>query len=119
MRILEISLFAVSILAVVVVFAEEFLRGHGARSFTLPGPMLFALRITLGVVFTILGIIGSLLPVLQGWMFFLLAALLFFPQSRFAVKALQKVEPKMPRLAARLRRWGIGCGPERDTIGTE
>lgn len=119
MRTLEISLFAVSILAVIAIFAAEAVRAHQAGSFRLPAPMLFALRITLGIVFTLLGIIGSLLPIMQGWIFFLLAALVFFPQSRFAVRALEKAEPKMPRLVARLRHWGIGCGPERDTIETE
>jgi len=70
--------------------------------------MILALRLTLGIVFAILGVIGSLLPIMQGWIFFLLAALVLFPKSRFAVKALAKVEPRMPRLVARLRRWGIG-----------
>ena len=83
--------------------------------------MLLILRISLGIVFFILGIIGSLLPVMQGWIFFLLAALVLFPRSRFAIKACQKIEPKMPRLVARLRRWGIGIPPEdpdHDTIRT-
>ena len=86
--------------------------------------MLFILRITLGIVFFILGIIGSLLPIMQGWIFFLLSALVLFPRSRFAVKACQKIEPKMPRLVARLRRWGIGIPAvdsdrDRDTIATQ
>ena len=89
--------------------------------------MLLILRIALGIVFFILGIIGSLLPIMQGWIFFLLAALVLFPRSRFAVKACHKIEPKMPRMVARLRRWGIGIPPEdrdvdrdkdRDTIRT-
>jgi uncharacterized membrane protein YbaN (DUF454 family) len=81
--------------------------------------MLLTLRITLGIVFFILGIIGSLLPIMQGWIFFLLSALVLFPRSRFAVKACDKIEPKMPRMVARLRRWGIGIPPEdRDTIRT-
>jgi uncharacterized membrane protein YbaN (DUF454 family) len=81
--------------------------------------MLLILRLALGIVFFILGIIGSLLPIMQGWIFFLLAALVLFPRSRFAVKACQKIEPKMPRMVARLRRWGIGIPAEdRDTIRT-
>lgn len=85
--------------------------------------MLLILRITLGIIFFVLGIIGSLLPIMQGWIFFLLSALVLFPRSRFAIKACQKIEPKMPRLVARLRRWGIGIPPEdrdpdRDTIRT-
>jgi uncharacterized membrane protein YbaN (DUF454 family) len=86
--------------------------------------MLFILRIVLGIVFFILGIIGSLLPIMQGWIFFLLAALVLFPRSRFAVKACNKIEPKMPRMVARLRRWGIGIpgvdrDRDRDTIRAE
>ena len=70
--------------------------------------MILFLRITLGIIFAILGVIGSLLPVMQGWIFFLLAGMVLFPQSKFAVKACDKIEPRMPRLVARLRRWGIG-----------
>jgi len=46
--------------------------------------------------------------VMQWWIFFLLAALVLFPQSRFAIKACDKIEPKMPRMVAWLRRRGIG-----------
>ncbi len=77
--------------------------------------MLLILRITLGIIFSILGLIGSLLPVMQGWIFFLLAALVLFPRSRFAVKACHKIEPRMPRLVAWLRRRGIGI-PHEDRV---
>jgi uncharacterized membrane protein YbaN (DUF454 family) len=76
--------------------------------------MSLATRIALGVVFIILGIIGSLLPVMQGWIFFLLAFLVLFPDSPYAVKILDKAERKMPRLVAWLRRMGIGR--RHDTI---
>lgn len=75
--------------------------------------VLFLLRITLGVIFVILGIIGSLLPVMQGWVFFLCAALVLFPRSRFAVKACDKIEPRLPRVVAWLRRQGIGVPEHR------
>ena len=70
--------------------------------------MPFAIRITLGIVFIILGIVGSLLPIMQGWVFFLLAALVLFPQSRFAEKVLVTAEPKVPRLVRWLRKYDIG-----------
>lgn len=70
--------------------------------------MFLAIRIALGIVFTILGVIGSILPIMQGWVFFLLAGLVLFPQSRFAVKSLDKIEKRMPRAVAWLRRLGIG-----------
>ncbi|HET8799530.1 MAG TPA: hypothetical protein VFO89_17720 [Thermoanaerobaculia bacterium] len=94
-------------------------RGEGA-SVRLSPPMLLFLRILLGILFAILGVVGSLLPIMQGWIFFLLAALVLFPQSRFAVKAVSKIEPKMPRTVAWLRRMGIGTpAAPRDTMPAE
>ncbi len=82
--------------------------------------MLLFLRIALGIVFSILGVIGSLLPIMQGWVFFLLAALVLFPQSRFAIRACDKIEPRMPRLIGWLRSLGIGTqGQPRDTMPAE
>ena len=105
---LEIALFALSVVAILAILVTEALRGRGRASAKLPAPMVLFLRITLGIVFAILGVIGSLLPIMQGWVFFLLSALVLFPQSKFAIKSLDKIEKKMPRLVARLRRWGIG-----------
>lgn len=75
--------------------------------------MSHVVRITLGVAFVILGIIGSLLPVLQGWLFFLIAALLLFPEHPKAEQFLSKIEPKLPRVARILRRAGVGQPQER------
>ena len=105
---LEYALLALSVAAILAIFVTEALRGRGRASAKLPPPMILFLRITLGIVFAILGVIGSLLPVMQGWIFFLLSALVLFPQSKFAVRSLDKIERKMPRMVARLRRWGIG-----------
>jgi hypothetical protein len=104
----EIALLGLSLAAIAAVFVTEALRGRGRVSAKLPPSMILFLRITLGIVFAILGVIGSLLPIMQGWVFFLLAVLVLFPQSRFAVKSLDRIERKMPRLVARMRRWGIG-----------
>jgi len=109
---LELALRIASITAIVVIPVAAFLRARGTRSATLSPGMLMFLRIFLGIVFAILGVIGSLLPIMQGWIFFLLAALVLFPQSKFAIKALNKVEPRMPRMVARLRRMGIGLPRE-------
>lgn len=70
--------------------------------------MIVALRITLGIIFIILGIIGGFVPIMQGWIFMLLGVLVLFPQSKFAIKSLDRIEKKMPRAVARLRRLGIG-----------
>ena len=114
MRTLELTLFGVSVLAILAIFVTEALRGHGHASAKLPAPMTLALRITLGIIFTILGVVGSLLPIMQGWIFFLLAVLVLFPQSKFAIKSLDKIERRMPRMVARLRRWGIGVHREHE-----
>lgn len=106
---LEAGLLVAAIAIALSIFGSALLR-H--RSATLPPPMLFALRILLGIIFVILGVIGSLLPIMQGWIFFLLAALVLFPKSKFAIKACEKIEPKMPRLVAWLRRRGIGIAHE-------
>lgn len=81
--------------------------------------MILALRIALGAAFAFLGVVGSLLPILPGWAFFILSALVLFPRSRFAVKALAKVEPRMPRLVAWLRRAGIGAPAQGAPVPAE
>ena len=111
---LENTLLALAIAAIGGVVAFEVLRRRGFRLSKLPPPVIFALRITLGIVFALLGVIGSLLPVMQGWLFFLLAVLVLFPQSKFAIKAVNKCERRMPRLVARLRKWGIGVPRQHD-----
>ena len=80
---------------------------------------MLALRITLGIIFTILGVIGSVLPIMQGWVFFLLAGLVLFPKSKFAIKALEKVEKRAPRIVAWLRKIGVGTDQPQDTIRAE
>jgi hypothetical protein len=117
---IELTLLIASITAIVVIYVAAFVRVRGTRSATLSPAMLLSLRIFLGVVFAILGVIGSVLPIMQGWIFFLLSALVLFPQSKFAVKACNKIEPRMPRLVAWLRRTGIGVPRgERDTMRAE
>lgn len=105
---LESAMLGLSIVAITAILVTEALRGRGRASAKLPPAMVLFLRITLGIVFAILGVIGSLLPIMQGWVFFLLSALVLFPQSKFAIKSLDKIEKRMPRMVARLRRWGIG-----------
>jgi hypothetical protein len=120
MTTLELALLIVSVAAIFLIFVAELLRGHGTGSARLSPPMLVFLRISLGIVFAALGVIGSLLPIMQGWIFFLLAVLVLFPQSKFAIKALDKAEPRMPRMVAWLRRIGIGVHrDERDTMRAE
>ena len=109
---LELGFLYAAIAAIVIIFIAEWLRSHLREGGKLPAPVVLFIRISLGIIFLILGVIGSLLPVLQGWLFFLLAALLLFPQSRFAVAACDRIEPKMPRMISWLRRRGIGTHRE-------
>jgi uncharacterized membrane protein YbaN (DUF454 family) len=110
-----VELAVIGVVVLIVAIASFVLLRRRASG-KLPPPVLFILRITLGVVFAILGVIGSLLPIMQGWIFFLLAALVLFPRSRFAVRACEKIEPRMPRLVAWLRRRGIGVSDHTETI---
>ena len=102
---LEIILLSVSIAAIVFIFLAELLRGRFTK---LPPPVIFTIRIALGIIFLILAVVGAVLPVLQGWVFFLLAVLMLFPQSRLAIKSVDKIRTKMPRVAHWLHLLGIG-----------
>ena len=55
---LEWTLLGVSLAAIAVILVTEALRGRGRASAKLPAPMILFLRITLGIVFAILGVIG-------------------------------------------------------------
>jgi hypothetical protein len=103
----EAAALAVALIVIAVILIRAVLHGRGMRTATI-SPRMFFIRITFGIVLTLLGIVGAFLPILQGWVFFLLAAVVFFPNSKFAVKALDKAQPKMPRVVARLRSWGLG-----------
>lgn len=65
-------------------------------------------RIILGILFFILGVVGSLLPVLQGWIFFLLCIAVLFPDHPRVVRTVRKTEQKFPRIARALKKMGIG-----------
>jgi len=70
--------------------------------------MAHPIRIGLGVVCLVMGVIGALLPVLQGWIFFALALALFFPRHHWVQRTLARAEHKVPRFVAFLRRLGVG-----------
>lgn len=76
--------------------------------------MTAILRLTLAAIFALIGVAGLLLPVLPGWLFFVLAILVAFPRSSFAEWALNASQPKMPRFSAWLRRRGLGKQPASD-----
>ena len=61
------------------------------------------LRVGLGVVMFILGILGLVLPVLQGVLFLIISAILLAPYSRWVQKQLDRGEARFPWVAARAR----------------
>jgi hypothetical protein len=103
-------------LGVMSLLGSLILRRHAGDSPRKMHAGMVVVRITLGIVFLILGVIGGFIPIMQGWIFILLAVLVLFPKSKFTEKILRKAEPKLPRTVAFLRRLGIG---EHVTIATE
>jgi uncharacterized protein len=95
-------------------------RDEEGQSLKMPGKMV-VIRVTLGIVFVILGIIGGFVPIMQGWIFMLLAFLMLFPRTRMAEKILTKAAPKLPRTVRFLRKLGVGNEPQpqSDTMRAE
>lgn len=60
-------------------------------------------RIGVGVVMLILGIAGLVLPVLQGVLFLIIAAILLAPYSRWVRQQLDRGEQRFPWIAAKAR----------------
>lgn len=106
-------------LGVMSLIGAMILRRHAGDPARTMHAGMVVVRITLGIVFLIIGVIGGFIPIFQGWIFILLAFLVLFPKSKFTEKILVKAEPKLPRTAAFLRRLGIGAGAEADTIVRE
>jgi heme A synthase len=115
----EATLFVACILVILFIFVTARRGGKPDISDKIPTPMFVGVRIALGVILAILGVIGAFLPVVQGWIFMLLAVVVLFPQSRFAIATLRKAEPKMPRFVGWLRKWGIGVRPEDQHVDVE
>ncbi len=72
--------------------------------------VLVLVRLSLGIFFLILGIIGLILPVVPQTIFLLLAAVLLFPKHPTVRKLSTKFGPRFPRLFALLRRFGVDTG---------
>jgi uncharacterized membrane protein YbaN (DUF454 family) len=61
------------------------------------------LRFTLAFISVLVGIAGLLLPILPGWLFFGIAALLLFPEAPLAQRVLEKIEIRFPSMKRLLR----------------
>lgn len=63
------------------------------------------IRILLGVLMFILGLLGLVLPILQGLLFLLIAAILIAPYSRQVRRLLDYGERRFPGMMQRARRF--------------
>ncbi len=63
------------------------------------------LRHILGWLCLVVGIAGLFLPILQGWLFLALGALLLAPDIPLFKRLLDWIEQKFPSLKKPLRRW--------------
>jgi len=58
-----------------------------------------AVRITLGVVFIVLGLLGLVFPVLQGWLFLAIGALLLSKDVPFFQRVISWIRDRFPRIS--------------------
>lgn len=68
------------------------------------GPMKTVIRHVAGWGFLLLGVAGLFLPVLQGWLFIGLGALLLSPDVRFFRRLLEWIERRSPLLKRAIRK---------------
>ena len=66
-----------------------------------PKPLKRILRITFGVFFLALGIIGIFLPILQGIFFIVIGLLLLAPYNKFIRRHMDTFKKKHPKLYQR------------------
>ena len=63
------------------------------------------LRLTLGLVLLVLGLLGLVLPVLQGWLFLALAALVLSVDLPFLARIVDAIERRYPSLRHPLQKF--------------
>ena len=76
-----------------------------------------AVRHTLGWGLLVLGIAGLVLPILQGWLFIALAALLLAPDVPIFARLLNWIEHRFPALRHPIRRVRARLGHPAPTSG--
>ncbi len=59
----------------------------------------------IGYLFLLLGVIGAILPVLQGWLFFLIGLTLLARTTPWAKRLLHKLRERFPKLAKKTDEW--------------
>lgn len=83
--------------------------------------ILNLLRIILGSLFLLLGLVGLVLPVLQGVVFLILGLLLLSPNVPLFARLLCWIEQRFPHLQStvqRLRKWVARMGPGAKECGS-
>jgi uncharacterized membrane protein YbaN (DUF454 family) len=60
--------------------------------------VLRIVRFTIVAICLLLGIAGLILPILPGWIFFALAAVILFPEAAFARKLMDKISARSPAI---------------------
>jgi hypothetical protein len=82
---------------------------HGLAFFAIKLSMKLAtrriLRIFLGVLFLLLGVAGLFRPVLQGWLFIGIGALLLSPEIKPFHSVLQWLEKRYPKIGKKIQRF--------------
>jgi len=62
------------------------------------------LRIPLGIILLLLGVLGFVLPVLQGWLFFSMGIVILSVDIPFLARFVCRIEKRFPRFKAPLER---------------
>ena len=70
--------------------------------------MIVIVRIIVAAICAAVGVAGLLLPILPGWLFFLVAWAVLLPRHRWTKKAVVTLEQRAPRMAEWARKIGIG-----------
>ncbi|MFO7903633.1 MAG: hypothetical protein ACQESR_07365 [Planctomycetota bacterium] len=63
------------------------------------------LRHVVGILFIVLGVVGLVLPILQGILFLGIGTLLLAPDIPFFHRLSQRVERRFPRIGRAAHRW--------------
>lgn len=58
-----------------------------------------------GYLFLLLGVIGAVLPIMQGWFFFLIGLVLLSKTTPWARRWLHKLRLRFPKLASKADKW--------------
>lgn len=66
--------------------------------------MITVLRFAIVVACVLIGLVGLVMPFLPGWLFFGVAALLLFPDTKLARKSIDWIAVRAPRVAHALQK---------------